>query len=264
MTFDQWQGAILPKVRASWNLHKYFKSSLDFFVMLSSVTGIAGNPSQSNYASGNTYLDALARFRSARGLPAVSLDLGMVKSVGYVAENKSVAERLLREGLRPLEEEEVLQLIEVAIKNPLRATSSCQVITGIAGFEADAKGGWRQDPRFANLQKHDTVVGQAAGGSSSQHGGFNLKESIANAASVEEATGLISRAIAGKLSEMFVIPETDIDEQMPLSKYGVDSLVAVELRNWLVAQTRSEMSIFDVLGSPSLLGLAQKIAQRSK
>jgi len=88
MTFSDFEAALKPKVQGSWNLHEALPSNMDFFVLLSSATGILGNRSQANYASGNTYQDALAKHRVSKGLPATSIDLGSILSVGYVAENK--------------------------------------------------------------------------------------------------------------------------------------------------------------------------------
>jgi len=50
--------------------------------MLSSIAGITGNPSQSNYAAGNTFKDALAHHRIPQGLPALGIDGGIVTLVG--------------------------------------------------------------------------------------------------------------------------------------------------------------------------------------
>lgn len=82
MTREGYVTAINPKVQGSWNLHEIFPSTqLDFFIMLSSLVGVAGNVSQANYSAGGSFQDALARYRNARGLPAVTLDLG-ISSVG--------------------------------------------------------------------------------------------------------------------------------------------------------------------------------------
>jgi KR domain-containing protein len=75
----------------SWNLHELLPQNLDFFILLSSLAGIVGSISQANYAAGNTYQDALVNYRHAKGLPAQSIDLGLIKGVGYVEEHKEVA-----------------------------------------------------------------------------------------------------------------------------------------------------------------------------
>lgn len=126
MTFEDYQAALAPKVRGSWNLHEYLPKDLDFFIMLSSSNGIVGARQQGNNAAANTYQDALAHYRRARGLPATTLDLGNVLSVGSTATN--------RETLNPnplfffsdddggIQEQQFLALIEYHIEKQ-RATA---------------------------------------------------------------------------------------------------------------------------------------------
>jgi NAD(P)-dependent dehydrogenase (short-subunit alcohol dehydrogenase family) len=87
MTWENWLAATRPKIQGSWNLHQLMPKDLDFFVMLSSSTAIIGNRGQANYCAGNTFQDALAHHRKSIGLPAVSLDLGAIRGIGWVAEN---------------------------------------------------------------------------------------------------------------------------------------------------------------------------------
>ena len=84
MTLSAYRTAILPKVHGSWKLHTLFPT-VDFFVMLSSLSGIVGQASQCNYGAGNTYQDALARHRMAQNLHGASIDIGAVKSVGVTS-----------------------------------------------------------------------------------------------------------------------------------------------------------------------------------
>jgi hypothetical protein len=261
MPFERWQAAVRPKVQGSQNLHDHFGDSLDFFVMLSSATGIVGNTSQANYTAGNTFQDALAQFRAAHDLPAVSLDLGMFKSVGYVAETKGVVERLIKAGHKQLEEEEVLRLIEAAIRNPKRGQSNSQILTGLAPFSEDEGISWRQELRFKGLEQNQASY---ATGKTRSKDSDDFKELIDSVSSFTEAVDVITVAIIKKLSRMFMVPEEEFDRLMPLSKYGVDSLVAVELRNWLVSRAQADTSIFDILQSPSLSALAEKVATKSR
>ncbi|EOD43154.1 putative lovastatin nonaketide synthase protein [Neofusicoccum parvum UCRNP2] len=126
MTLEDYQAALAPKVRGSWNLHEYLPKDLDFFIMLSSSNGVVGARQQGNNAAANTYQDALAHYRRARGLPATTLDLGNVLSVGSTATN--------RETLNPnplfffsdddggIQEQQFLALIEYHIEKQ-RATA---------------------------------------------------------------------------------------------------------------------------------------------
>ncbi|KAH9222301.1 hypothetical protein DL95DRAFT_508189 [Leptodontidium sp. 2 PMI_412] len=63
MSYDDWVAAIDPKIAGSWNLHKLLPDNLEFFIMLSSTSGIVGNPGQANYAAGNTFQNGLAHYR---------------------------------------------------------------------------------------------------------------------------------------------------------------------------------------------------------
>ncbi|KAL8900473.1 MAG: hypothetical protein Q9207_005688, partial [Kuettlingeria erythrocarpa] len=121
MSFADWRATTDAKVQGSWNLHLALQAApLTFFTLLSSIVGAAGNAGQANYAAGNAFQDALARHRTARGLPGTAVDLGAVKSVGYLAEGggeegKRLSERFARLGFEMLDETDVLAVVEAAI-----------------------------------------------------------------------------------------------------------------------------------------------------
>ncbi|KAI0538759.1 putative polyketide synthase [Xylaria digitata] len=259
MTWDQWQAALNPKLLGTRNIDQLFGDQLDFYVMLSSGVGMVGNPSQSNYGAGGAYQDAIARHRASKGQAAVTIDLGVVQSVGVVAETAALEERLLKAGHQPLSEAEVIGLVEYAIRKPRRSVRTSQVGAGL--MQAPVA-----DPRFALLKS--AVAQTGAGGAGGRTAGsgkeVKLSEQIAQAKTADEATAAVQQAVVSKISDMFVIQESEINPSLPLSEYGVDSLVAVELRNWLVPNARIEMSIFDLLGSPSLFELAKSVVKRSK
>ncbi|KAJ8130428.1 hypothetical protein O1611_g3200 [Lasiodiplodia mahajangana] len=89
MSHAQWEVTIRSKVDTSWNLHQLLPpGTLDFFILLSSLSGLYGSIAQSNYAAGCTFQDALAQYRS--GICAdnnddeanVSLDIGWMRNIG--------------------------------------------------------------------------------------------------------------------------------------------------------------------------------------
>ena len=267
MSHIDWHAALAPKVDGTMNLHEGLASQpLDFFIMLSSLIGISGHASQANYAAGSTFQDAFARYRASQGMPAIAIDVGWVKSVGYVAETKGVAERMARMGYAQLEQDKLLRILESAIRTPLRNPEESQIVTGIGSLEAAAKFDlpWRRERRFAALDNDAVSAGaKDVGGMGAREETKTLKEALKSVFTWAEAVGLLVRAVIGKISTMFSIVETDIDATLPLKEYGVDSLVAVELRNWLFAKAGAEMSMFDILQSKSLTMLAEKIAGKS-
>jgi short-subunit dehydrogenase len=94
---DRMWTAMAPKMLGAWHLHALTEGApLDFLLLCSSITSTIGNPGQANYVAGNAFLDALAYYRRGRGLPALTVNLGNIGEVGYVARNKDASERLDR------------------------------------------------------------------------------------------------------------------------------------------------------------------------
>ncbi|KAF4889745.1 Highly reducing polyketide synthase azaB [Colletotrichum fructicola] len=265
MTYDQWLAATGPKVAATWNIHNTLPD-LDFFVMLSSLTGLGGNTSQANYSAGGTFQDAFAKFRTSQSLPAVSIDLASIQEVGFVANTEGVAERLTKTGLADISEAQMLKIVETAIQHPLRPVALSQLITGILEFDEASTVAWVNDKRFTAAQvTHNAQGGPRGRGDQQSQATARLSDSLQSATSGAGAVVLILDAIISKLGEMFGLDAAEIDKKYPVSKYGVDSLIAVELRNWLVSSAGAETtSIFDVLHSPSLSVLAEKIGEKSR
>lgn len=265
MNWADYLAALRPKVQGSWNLHELLLDA-DFFVLLSSISGFGGNAGQANYAAGGSFQDALARHRAAQGLSAVSIDLGMVSSVGVVAETQRVADHLTKLGLRAVSEQEVLGLVESAIRDPRRTPTTCQVVTGIPSTftRSDSAAFWNHDTRFAGLEQRGDLTGAGEGPTGPDGSGPSIKKQLTASTTLLEAVQTITHALVGNLAGMFSRPVSEIDPNMSLSQFGVDSLVAVELRNWLVATFEAECSLFDVMHSSSVTALASHVAHKSK
>ncbi|RAH40566.1 ketoacyl-synt-domain-containing protein [Aspergillus brunneoviolaceus CBS 621.78] len=226
-------------------------------------SGLGGNAGQGNYAAGGSYQDALARYRASQGLPAVSIDFGMVSSVGVVAESKPLTHHLEKLGLRAVSEQEVWPLVASAIRHPIRTPETCHIVTGLPRglVRSEATAGWNRDARFAIFEQQTPSSSGPASRSSPEAG---LRDHLAAATTLTEAVLVIENALVTKLAEMFSRTREGIDPSLPLAQFGVDSLVAVELRNWSVATVQADCSIFDVMQAVSMTGLAGKMAEKSQ
>ncbi|KAI1412497.1 putative FSP1 [Hypoxylon sp. FL1857] len=261
MTLASYKATTRPKVDGTWYLHKQFeKANLDFFIMFSSVLGIIGQASQSSYAVGGTYQDALARWRVAQGLPGVSIDLPGVKTVGYVSERAGTAARVQKVGSMLIDDDQVLKVLESAILAPYDP----QIIAGVncgpgRHWDRDGEAQLGREARFLALKyrqgKNLHTDARSDSGSSS------LASQLAEVRTREEAVPIIGQAIAQKLAEIFMIPMADIDLSKRPGQYGVDSLVAVELRKMLVLQAGAEVPTFAIMQSASLAALASNAAE---
>ncbi|KAI1505135.1 iterative type I polyketide synthase [Biscogniauxia marginata] len=265
MSYDSFQTAVKPKVQGSWNLHELLPKDLDFFLMLSSATGILGNRSQANYAAGNTFQDMLARHRRSLGLAGSTIDLGTVLAVGYVAKNRHRTQvaRHLGTVLETLREDEIHALMEYCMDT--RAGSPAQLISGLTNIATyRAKGmpppTYMGYPLFTNLR---TITASRSGRTDGSDG--LMVEALLNAAtSYDAATEIIQEAIIKKLSGLLAVPTDNIDPQKSISSNGVDSLVAMEFRAFLSKEVKADIPVLDIMGTLSLAAVARKAATISQ
>lgn len=265
------------KVQGSWNLHTLLPPTLEFFVMLSSIAGIFGSGGQSNYAAGSTFQDSLAEYRVSRGLKATSIDLGPVRLEGYLAQAPDIINRLeTTDGLQTMQPETLHALLEHYCK--LGATGQHhQVLTGL-GTQSNLqrKGGgeiwWMKQPLFRALQQvpgdQDVTAGRSGhpeAPPSQRHA--NLAETFQTVRDAKELREIVIEVLMSRLER--IMPGSFADDEVgaklrePLHNLGVDSLVAVELRNWVAKDMKAGVATFDILGGMGLEDLADLVVTRS-
>ncbi|KAI0179166.1 ketoacyl-synt-domain-containing protein [Hypoxylon sp. FL1284] len=264
MTHDLYVSAIRAKVRGTWNIHNALESinaRLGYFVLLSSAAGIIGSRGQAAYAAANTFLDGFASCRVAQGLPAVSLDLTAVTGAGYIAENAVREEEILTNfGGQSISESEVLGLLAVATSGQCGA----QCLTGLK-LTPDSAGAlpyYAEDPRFAYLKAAAMVEMQAAGSKSRKT--MSCREAFRAAGSKDEAQQVAVKGILQKLSEVLSVAQDDVDAQRSIASYGLDSLTAIEVRNWITRELGATLEILELLTSANVNELAALIVSRTK
>lgn len=272
MSHAQWEECLGPKVQGTWNLHKHLPADMDFFVMLGSVAGLVGNRGQSNYAAGNTFQDSLAIYRRARGLAATCIDLCNIMSVGFVAENQETLNKnplffFAHDGIR---EDEFLSLVEFHLDaERAGCLGQPQIGVGLAPLSVFKERGlpeptFIKSPLFRQLRSASGESGGAADGAVDQDGAVSVTSALKLAESPEAAAELICDALVKRLSRTMRIPEPDIDVGKPIHVYGVDSLVAMEIRNYLASECGSEISVLEIMGNKSMEALSGDIAKGSK
>ena len=265
MSFEQWQGATQPKVLGTQNLHSVFGDSLDFFILLSSGTGIIGSFGQGNYAAGNTFQDAFGRWRASRGLAARAIDLGPVEGEGYAAENENALEFTLRQGMGVIKLEEVMAMIDHAITYPKAGdVASAQLLSGTRRADplsgTDEAAVQRPDPKFSHLW----ISNSAASMSTAAAGEYDFQNALRTALTFIGAVEVAQTAIINKLSKLLAMEVADISPERPVGAYGMDSLISVELRNWMSVQLEAAIQQFELMGAKSIQELAGMAAERSR
>lgn len=261
MSLEDYIAGVRPKVQGTWNLHNHLsKTDIDFFIMLSSISGVVGNTSQAQYAAASTFLDAFADYRNSLELPAVTIDLGVVHDVGYVANNKKLQKGFEDQKFEMIESTELLAMLEDAIANPRRENRSGQTVTGLGTYKPDNSLPVHALPIFSHFRQANTTDIEE------DHGDTVIKarDVLKTAQTILEATTGVAASISAKISSLVMLPVDDISPDRSMADYGIDSLVAVEMRNWLFREIDVAASILELLGNITIFQLAEKLLRRSK
>ncbi|KAK3167279.1 hypothetical protein OEA41_010406 [Lepraria neglecta] len=216
-----------PRVGGTINLHKALNGQpLDFFLMWSSWTAIFGTATQTNYLATCSFMDAFARHRQSLGLHATSLDLSQIFDIGAFKRVPSYANSLTRSGLYGSEAYDVLQYCDAAIASSKSITSSVSPYDPLASAQL-----------LAGIDAILQATRNLASENSETAGKFDSSDSNATT----------TQRILKKLAQLLYISTDDIDVTRPISKYGIDSMVAAELRNWLFANFAKDVPLAHML-----------------
>ncbi|KAL8698413.1 MAG: hypothetical protein Q9224_001862 [Gallowayella concinna] len=263
ITYSDWQTNIKPRMQGALNLHNaLLNNNLDFFIMLSSISGIAGNPGQSAYAASNAFLDSFASYRTRLGLPASTINIGVVAEVGYAAEKMEITPAIAAAAQDHLSEAELLAVVKASIIRPVEGCDYGQTITGLRLEPGKTVPLWCSDPKFAHiLAAHAAITGGASDSSSPAH---TVRQVLKQATTLASAIRIVAEAVAQRLASLLMISVDDINISKPLVAYGLDSLAAVELRNWMTSGLEANVPLIELMNSPSIEHLAGKIVRKSR
>jgi hypothetical protein len=221
------------KIVGTWHLDRATRGlPLDFFVLFSSTAGVFGSAGQANHAAANVFLDAMAQHRQARGLPAVSVDWGAWSDVGAAATG-ATARRVALDGMSHMRPDEALTALERAM-----AADEAQM----AIFSVDWTGlmarrtGAGELPSL--LRSFRPATPPATRVSMPTPAAPDLLSRL-EAAAPSRRRQLLAEHVACRVVRVLGgDPSLSIDHLRPLKELGIDSLMAVELRNGLKADLR--------------------------
>lgn len=266
MTFDDFDAVVRAKVPGTWNLHRAsLNIKLDFFIMLSSLTGIVGNRGQAAYAAANTFLDAFAVYRNQLGMPAVSIALTPVLDVGYLADNKDRQTQVLHNiGDITLSEDEVLALVEASVSCRMSELCGSQCIIGLDFSSSPSMPYYADDAKFVRLRASPGTVEEDSTQNSALQGmAQSVEQQIRQAATSSGVLDLVARALRHRLCSILMLRVEEVDISHSVTAHGLDSLNAIELRNWIRKDLHAPLQVLEVLSSGSLVNLAAMILRKT-
>jgi acyl carrier protein len=219
---------LAPKVAGGWNLHRLTRElPLDFFVLCSSAASLLGSAAQGNYVTANAFLDALAHHRRAAGLAATSINWGPWAGAGMAADLSSgQRQRLAAQGFRPLTAEQATSALGRLIEARPAQVGALRMDwpSYLRQFGGDVP------PLFARLDQAEPAAAPAAGTAPAPGG---VRARIEAAPPAERRQLLHDHVRAQAVKILGLPPAQPLNPQQPLRELGLDSLMAVELRNAL-------------------------------
>lgn len=279
MSNHYWHTGIDPKVAGTWNIYNALQSSgqesqLDFFLLTSSVSGSVGTATESNYCAGNHFLDMFARHLRSKGLPAISVGLGMISELGYLHENPEIEALLLRKGIQPIDADELLQILDLAL-GPANAKMDIhhaydKLAVGhfLTGLEASGMKELRrkgfdgnhpalEDPRAFLLAS--ALGGDAGSSVYGQEGNLptEVVKAIEAGETVEEA---VLDHIRRRFANLVLMKFEAVDVKKPLAEYGMDSMIGAEFRTWLYQSLKADVPLSMLLGKTCTLETLRDLA----
>ena len=222
--WDRFEQVLWPKILGAWHLHRATEDrDLDLFVLFSSVVGVLGSAGQTNHASANAFLDQLAVHRRARGLPGQSVAWGAWSEVGEAEEQRErIAGRMAARGARWIAPQQGLRALDHILSQDLTGSVVTSVDWPVYAESFDARPALLEDLLTEPEESSEAASAGLEGA---------LMHRLWNVQAAERRELLLS-FVQGELQSVLRLPALP----PPTARFfdlGIDSLMAVELRNRL-------------------------------
>jgi mycoketide-CoA synthase len=212
---------------------------------------VLGSSGQANYAAANAFLDGLAHYRRAQGLPAISLAWGLWGQASGLTEQLTEVDqsRMARNGLRPLSMEEGIALFDAALWAGDPVVVPMRMDVSVAGGE-----GGVVTPLLRGLVREGRSVTNSAFPT-----GKSLATRLHTLPEDERRRALLDLV---RIEAAAVLGHSTADSMgadQSFRDVGFDSLTAVELRNRLCKTTGVRLPVAVVFDHPTPTDLANRI-----
>ncbi|WP_217198973.1 type I polyketide synthase [Streptomyces buecherae] len=258
LTPERVAGVVRPKATAARHLHELTAGhDLTAFVLFSSFASVFPSIGQANYAAANTYLDALAAHRRAQGLPATSVMWGSWGGGGLA--DGAVGERLRADGVPPMDPERAVASLE-------RAIASGDTVLGVVDIDwatiAPNATAVRPYPLITGVPEARAAIEAAApsaGGPTAAGGATELAQRLAPLPAADQDRELLTLVRTHAGAALGHPDPQGVDPDRAFKDLGVDSLIAVDLRNRLNTATGLKLPATLVFDHPTPQALARHL-----
>ncbi len=256
--WDGFRVPLLPKVDGTWHLHSMtIDQQLDFFVMYSSLASMLGSAGQANHAAANAFMDALASYRQAQGLPALSINWGAWSEIGAAVEY-DVEARIATQGVEMIPPNRGLQILEYLLQSGEAQLGVLPIHWQTFMQQYGSVPPWLSKMAQSSGTAAKSVTRVAVNAPKATNDWLARLE----AADAVRQNDLLLDFVSEQVARVLGITAADsIDPQTPLNEMGLDSLLAVELRNLLGTGLSTSLPATLVFDYPTVTALAGYIAK---
>ncbi|MEZ4727508.1 MAG: SDR family NAD(P)-dependent oxidoreductase [Caldilineaceae bacterium] len=216
---------LAPKVQGAWHLHTLTQEMpLDFFVLFSSAASLLGNRGQANHAAANAILDAFVHYRRAQGLPALTINWGPWAEIGAAAElMRSHQPSLSAQGISAIAPQQGIQAFAYLLTQ--EATQVGVVPLNWPKFLSTTKSADAYYSAFVQSVSAPVVAAAAQP--------VHLRQQLTTTTGAERSH-LLLQHLRTAIAKVLRLPTPEqLDLRQGMMEMGMDSLMAVELRNHL-------------------------------
>lgn len=271
MKVDDYNAVISTRVEGILNLQRTLKrheqANLDFFVNLNSIASVIGNMGQAPYAASGTFMAAMAQSPTLAGIRCTSIALPMVRDVGYLAKDQKRLEEVTRQlGGVYVESAEIRGILAAAFRKELQNSCNNHCLLGLKNIKSMSlkeQPVWAEDPKLAHLMRCSLLAEMASTHTNQSTTNASAASLVRRASDRAGAESSIANAVANKLASTLMRPVEDIDHAASISTFGMDSLVAIEVRNWITRELEASLQILEILTSESIHALSRTILNKT-
>jgi NADPH:quinone reductase-like Zn-dependent oxidoreductase len=223
-------------------------NQLDFFITISSISDtVAANSDMATNSS--AWKEAFVNSKLENTTKYVSL----------VISPPAKSEELEKEEYLGIDKEYLVKLLNFAIQGPVLPQGSRQIWMGLQKPAIAGPESFIQQPLF----NHVAYSKQAEADTSAGAATMKIDEAILAADSPAKVVDLITEAVTAKIASLVAMDQEDISLDAPVANFGLDSLIAIEFKNWIGRVLMAPMQTSEILDVPDIVALAGLIAQRT-
>ncbi|MEH2172001.1 SDR family NAD(P)-dependent oxidoreductase [Nostoc sp.] len=250
-TWERFHRVMAPKVQGAWNLHALTQTlPLDFFILFSSAASVLGSAGQANHCTANAFLDALAHYRHQLGLSGLSINWGAWAEIGAAAE-RQFGKQLQHQGMEMISPSQGLQALEQSFSWEV-AQVGVMPLNWLTFMQQFSPG---------TCPAYLTEFSQVGIAQSASPPPMEIQQQL-QTHDFGDRLQILIIYLKEKIAKVLGCSVERVDASQALSKAGLDSLMAIEIRNRIITELGIDLSLEKFVEGSSINQLADLLLKQ--